>query len=49
MSFLEDIPVNLMQGVGEAITEKLGKIGVNTIGQLAQIPQVFINVRKVVV
>eukprot|EP00026_Physarum_polycephalum_P008639 Phypoly_transcript_08732.p1 GENE.Phypoly_transcript_08732~~Phypoly_transcript_08732.p1 ORF type:complete len:487 (+),score=82.06 Phypoly_transcript_08732:53-1462(+) len=39
LPFLQDIPVNLLPGVGEAITEKLGTLGVKTIGQLSQIPQ----------
>jgi len=38
MDFLHDLPVELMWGVGPVTKERLGGIGVRTIGQLAKMP-----------
>src|SRR5215813_14550337 len=38
LDFLHDLPVELMWGVGPVIRARLAKIGVHTIGQLAQMP-----------
>src|ERR1700750_3343368 len=38
IAFLHDLPVGLMWGVGPATKARLARIGVQTIGQLAQMP-----------
>src|SRR5262245_60517987 len=38
LEFLHDLPVELMWGVGPVTRERFAKIGVHTIGQLAQMP-----------
>src|SRR5262245_56305872 len=39
LAFLHDLPVELMWGVGPATKERLAEMGVDTIGQLAQMPE----------
>jgi DNA polymerase-4 len=38
LHFLHDLPVELMWGVGPVTRERLAKIGIHTIGQLAKMP-----------